>query len=136
MKFLDKNVNFGLLILRLSIGILMLLHGVFKLFHGVGFIEEIVKSAGLPAFFAYGVFIGEVIAPVCLIIGYKTRVAAVVFAINCIVAASLVHIQDLFSLNEQGGWMVELLGLYFFGAVVLVFTGGGKYAVSTKSIFD
>lgn len=136
MKALERNVDLGLLILRLSIGILMLLHGVSKLMHGAGFIEEIVVGAGLPSFIAYGVYLGEVVAPLFIIGGYATRLAAVVFAGNCIVAATLVHLSDLFTLNEQGGWAVELLGLYFFGAVALVFTGGGKYSISNKKLWD
>lgn len=136
MKILDKNTDLGLLIVRLSIGILLLLHGVFKIINGIGFIEGQVVESGLPAFFAYGVYFGEVIAPVFIILGFGTRLAAGVVAINCIVAALLVHAGDILSLNEQGGWMIELLGLYFFGALALVFAGGGKYALSSKYLWD
>ena len=136
MKYLEKNIDLGLLILRLSVGGLMLLHGIAKLQHGAGFIEQVVVGAGLPSFIAYGVYVGEVIAPLLILLGYATRGAAVVFAGNCLVAALLVHSQDIFTLNEQGGWTVELLGLFFFGAAALVFTGGGKYALSKKYLWD
>ena len=136
MKFLEKNTDFGLLVLRLSVGVLMLLHGISKLMHGAGFIEQVVVDNGLPTFIAYGVYMGEVIAPLFIITGFATRVAAVIFAGNCIVATLLVHTAVVFTLNEQGGWMVELLGLYFFGALTLVFTGGGKYALSNKYLWD
>ena len=136
MKYLEKNIDFGLLVMRLSIGVLMLLHGIFKLTHGVGFIEQVVLQNGLPSFMSYGVYVGEVITPILIIIGYGTRGAALIYAFNCFVAAMLVHIPMLFTLNEQGGWAVELLGLYFFGALALVFTGGGKYALSSKHIWD
>lgn len=136
MKYLEKNIDLGLLILRISIGGLMLLHGIAKLQHGAGFIEQVVVGAGLPSFIAYGVYLGEVIAPLFILFGYGTRAASVIFAGNCLVAALLVHSQDIFTLNEQGGWTVELLGLFFFGAVVLIFTGGGKYAISNKHIWD
>lgn len=136
MKYLEKNIDLGLLILRISIGGLMLLHGIAKLQHGAGFIEQVVVDAGLPSFIAYGVYIGEVIAPLFILFGYGTRAASVVFAGNCLVAALLVHSQDIFALNEQGGWSVELLGLFFLGAVALIFTGGGKYSISNKHIWD
>jgi len=136
MKALDRNTNLGILILRLSIGILMILHGISKLIHGAGFIEDVVVSAGLPTFIAYGVYIGEVIAPLFIILGYGTRVAALIYAFNMIVAVSLVHASGIFSLNETGGWVLELQGLYFFGALALVFTGGGKYALSNKHLWD
>lgn len=136
MKYLEKNIDLGLLILRISIAGLMLLHGISKLLHGAGFIEQVVVGAGLPSFIAYGVYLGEVIAPLFILFGYGTRVASIIFAGNCLVAALLVHSQDIFSLNEQGGWSVELLGLFFFGAIALIFTGGGKYAVSNRHIWD
>lgn len=136
MKYLEKNIDLGLLILRISIGGLMLLHGIAKLQHGAGFIEQVVVGAGLPSFIAYGVYVGEVIAPLFILLGYGTRAASVVFAGNCLVAALLVHSQDIFTLNEQGGWSVELLGLFFLGAIALIFTGGGKYAISNKRIWD
>ncbi|MGE0559869.1 MAG: DoxX family membrane protein, partial [Burkholderiales bacterium] len=54
--------DIGKLVLRLTLGILMLLHGIAKLRFGVRGSEGMVVSHGLPAFFAYGVFDGEVIA--------------------------------------------------------------------------
>lgn len=136
MKYLEKNVDLGLFIIRLSIGGLMLLHGISKLMHGIGFIEQVVINAGLPSFVAYGVYVGEVIVPLLLIAGLATRASALIFAVNCLFATLLVHSQDVFTLNEQGGWTLELLGLFFFGAIALIFTGGGKYSVSNKYLWD
>ena len=136
MKTLDRNTDLGILILRLSLGVLMILHGISKLMYGPGFIESIVTSAGLPSFIAYGVYVGEVIAPIFIILGYGTRIAAAIFAFNMIVAVSLVHGADIFTLSETGGWTLELQGLYFFGALALMFTGGGKYALSNKHLWD
>ena len=131
-----KNIDIGLLILRLTIGVLMLLHGVSKLIHGIGFIEGMFAEMGLPAFFAYGVLVGEIVAPALLIIGYRTRLAAIVFAFNMLVAVAMVHINTLFTLSPQGGWAVELPAMFMLVAVVLIITGGGKYAVSNKNRWD
>ena len=133
---IQRNTDLGVLILRLSVGIMMLLHGVSKLIHGIGPIEAQVIAAGVPAFVAYGVYVGEVVAPLMLIGGVGTRVGGLILAFNCLVAALMVHSADIFSLNATGGWGVELLGLYAFGALALVFTGGGKYALSRKYIWD
>lgn len=135
-KILQRNNDFGLLILRLSVGGLMLLHGIFKLMNGVGGIEQMVAGAGLPTFITYGVYIGEVVAPVFIILGLGTRVAAAIMAFNCLVAGLMAHAGDIFTLNEGGGWTLEVLGLYMLGAAALMFTGGGKYAVSSKHIWD
>lgn len=136
MKILDKNVDLGLLILRLSIGIMMLLHGISKLTHGVGFIEQTVVDAGLPGFVAYGVYVGEIIMPLLIIFGYATRIASAIFAFNMIIAVWLAHSADLFTMTAVGGWALELQGLYFFAALALMFAGGGKYALSSKHLWD
>lgn len=136
MKLLERNTDIGLLILRLSIGILMLLHGIGKLMHGAGGIEDMLATTGLPTFIAYGVYVGEVIAPLFIIFGFGTRIAAAIFAFNMIVAVAMAHGGDIFSMNAAGGWMLELQGLYFFGALALVFTGAGKYALSSKKLWD
>lgn len=136
MKVLEKNIDLGLLILRLSIGILMLLHGVPKLLGGVDGIGQMLGASGLPSFIAYGVYIGEVLAPLLIILGLGTRVAAAVYAFNMAVAVAMAHAGDVFSLTESGGWAIELQGLYFFGALALVFTGAGKYALSSSKLWD
>ncbi len=127
-----KNNDLGLLILRLSIGILMIFHGISKMIYGIDFIEGLMASKGLPGFFAYGVYVGEVLVPLAIIFGVKTRIAAIIFAFNMLVAIASVHLGDLFSISEMGGWKPELPGLYLFGAVALIFTGGGKYVVCKK----
>lgn len=132
---MNKNTDLGLLILRIAIGALMLLHGIAKL-KGVSFIEGMLESKGLPAFLAYGVYITEIVAPLLIVIGFRTRLAAAVFAFGALFALFLVHSGDIFTLNQHGGWGVELLGLYLFGAVALFFTGGGKISVSSSNKWD
>lgn len=136
MKYLDKNVDLGLLILRLALGVLLLLHGISKLMNGVGGVEHMLAEAGLPTFIAYGVYVGEVIIPLFLIAGVATRIAALIYAFNMLVAILLAHSGDILSLSETGGWAIELPALFFFGAVALIFTGGGKYALSNKYLWD
>lgn len=52
--------DIGKLILRLALGLMMLFHGYAKITHGVGFIESKFMAMGIPAFFAYTVYIGEI----------------------------------------------------------------------------
>ncbi|EPH13797.1 DoxX family protein [Myroides odoratimimus] len=133
---MNKNQDIGLLITRISIGFPMLLYGIGKLFNGISFIQGILVDKGLPAFFGYGVYVGEVIAPLLILAGYRMRLASLVFAINCITAMLLVQSADVFSLNDNGGWKVELLGIYALVAVGLFFTGGGKLALSSEHKWD
>jgi putative oxidoreductase len=98
----------------------------------VGFISGMLSSAGLPGALAYLAYIGEVVAPVLLIIGLYTRPAAWIVAINMLVAFWLVHAKDLFVLGKQGGWALELQGMFLFAAIALAFMGGGRFALSSK----
>lgn len=122
-----ENADLGKLILRLTLGGLMLFHGIAKLLHGVGFIEGELTSHGLPAFLAYGVFIGELVAPLMIILGYQTRIGAMLIAFNMIVAIILVHTHELLSLGGNGGLALELQFFFLFNAVALVFLGPGRY---------
>lgn len=131
-----KNNNLGLLFIRLSVGILMLFHGIAKLGHGVSFISGMLESKGLPGFIAYGVFIGEIIAPLAITLGYRTRLAALILITNMLVIIFMAHPGDIFAISETGGWKLELVGFYLFGSIALLFTGAGKYSISSKSKWD
>ena len=119
----------GKLVLRVSLGVLVLLHGIFKLQAGVGFIAGMLEKAGLPGVLAYGVFVGEILAPVLIIVGLFTRAGAAIIVLNMLVALGLVHMADLFALTKQGGWALELQGLYLFGAFSVMLLGAGRYSV-------
>jgi putative oxidoreductase len=117
------------LLLRLTLGALILLHGISKIRGGPGFILDIVDKAGLPVPFGYLVYVGEVLAPLLVIVGLWTRLAALVIAINMIVAVALVHMDQLFTLADTGGWALELQGLFLVAAVAVALLGAGRYSV-------
>lgn len=117
------------LILRAVLAAMLLFHGVSKIHGGIGFVADMVAKAGLPAVFGYGVYIGEVIAPLLLLAGLFTRGAALIVAVNMLVAVLLVHTGQFFSLNDTGGWALELQAMYFFTAVVIALLGAGQYSV-------
>ncbi len=131
-----KNKDTGLLLQRLSIGLLILLHGIANLSSNYSFIKSLLKDIGIPEFTAYFVFIGEIIAPMLIIIGWKARLASLVLVFNMFIAIIMVHSADIFALNQFGGWGIELQGLYLFGAIVIFLLGAGKYAISTTSKWD
>lgn len=126
------NDDFGKLILRLTLGILMLLHGVAKLKTGVGFLTPLVQGIGLPPWFAYGVFIGEIVAPLMVIVGLFTRTGAFLIFVNMIFAILLVHRPEIFTLGKQGGWALELQGMFLFTAFALIFMSPGRYALTRR----
>ncbi|PMR69255.1 DoxX family protein [Halomonas heilongjiangensis] len=124
------NDALGKLILRLSVAGLMLLHGVAKLLNpgSLTWIGDTLAGQGLPSFLAYGVLLGEVVAPLMALIGWQTRIAGLLMAANMVVAIFLAHMHQLTEFTSSGGWALELQGLYLFGAVALVFLGSGRMA--------
>jgi putative oxidoreductase len=125
-----NNNDLGKLLLRITCGGLLLFHGSHKVFNEIEHVKVIVKNNGLPEFFAYGNILGEFIAPLFLIAGYKTRLAAIVIAINMFLSVLLAHPDIAFSRNDYGGWMIELNVFYMMAAVAIVFLGAGKYSLS------
>lgn len=126
----------GLLIFRLTLGILMVMHGFHKVIYGVDGIKGMLAGYGIPEFLAYGVHFGETIAALLLIIGYRTRLAAVAFTGVMVVAFLMAHMDPLFALGKSGAWAHEGIALFLFGGLGLIFTGGGKYALSSKHKWD
>jgi putative oxidoreductase len=126
-----KSDSVGKLVLRLTVGILMLFHGVAKVLHPgtLDFIGGALTGAGLPEVLAYGVYLGEIIAPLMIILGYQARIGGLIIVINMIFAIVLMHSGDLFSLTEHGGWRLELQGFYLFGGLAIMFLGSGRMAV-------
>lgn len=133
---MKTNIDAGLLTWRLTLGILMILHGIHKLIYGIDFIEGLFTELGLPKFFAWGIYVGEIVAPLLLIIGFRTKIAALILAFTMATAVWMVHLEDIFLLAASGAWAIEAAALFLFGSVGLVFTGGGKYALSTKNKWD
>ncbi|MCK0110243.1 DoxX family protein [Flavobacteriaceae bacterium S0825] len=131
-----QKKDIGLLIQRISIGILILFHGIANLTSNYSFIKNLLNGMGIPEFVAYSVFIGEIIAPILIIIGFRVRMASLVLAFNMLTAILMAHSSDIFTLNQFGGWGIELQGLYLFGAIIIFLLGAGKYAVSTTSKWD
>ena len=119
----------GKLILRVMLGGMMLFHGIEKALHGIGFIKGLVHAQGVPDMLAYGVYVGEILAPIFLILGWKSRIWAGVIALNMFVAIYLTQMGAFMKLGGHGAWAVEVPMFYLLTALALVFLGSGKYAV-------
>jgi putative oxidoreductase len=121
----------GKLLLRLTIAGLLLFHGIDKAQTGVGWIAGPLTAVGLPAFLAYGAYVGEVVAPLFVIAGKFTRLAALVMAFHMSMAIFLVQREQMVSLKPQGGgWAIELEMLFLLGSLAIFLLGSGRFALS------
>ncbi|MEZ5543008.1 MAG: DoxX family protein [Pseudomonadota bacterium] len=128
---LNKSDAVGKLIVRLTVGILLLFHGLSKVTSqgSLEFITGRLTAMGLPDAVAYGVYAGEIVAPLLLIAGLFTRISGLIIVINMLFAIVLMHTGDLFSLGEHGGYRLELQMFYLFGGLAIAFLGSGRYAL-------
>lgn len=126
------QADLGKLVLRLTLGILVLLHGIAKLRGGVEGIEGMLVAHGLPGVLAYGAFVGEVLAPLAVIAGFYGRIGALLIVVNMLFAIGLAHMGQLGMLNDQGGWMLELQGMFLGTAVAVALIGPGRFGVNTR----
>ncbi len=129
MNASQGSQDLGKAVLRIALGVLILLHGISKLIHGPGFVAQMVAQAGLPEAVAYGVYVGELVAPVLLILGIWTRLGGLIIAVNMLFAFGLVHMKDLTAMADTGGWALELQGMYLAGALTVALLGAGRYSI-------
>ena len=130
MKTIEKNTDLGVLIFRILVAGLLIFHGMGNLLSGYAFIKSMMVQSGLPEFMSYGAFIGEIVAPILIIIGYRARLSALFVALTMLIAILTTHVGEIFTLNQFGGWAIELQAFYLFGAIAIFLTGSGKYALN------
>lgn len=123
------NDDLAKLILRVTCGGLLILHGSHSAIHGIQHIKDMVRNVGLPEFVAYGNLIGEMVAPLFMIVGYKARIAALIVAFNMLASILIAHRDIAFARNDFGGWMIEMNIFYMMTAVAVFFAGAGKYGL-------
>ena len=128
-----KNDDAGKLLLRFTIGFLMMLHGIAKItFEGsMSFIFAQFSEVGLPTFLGYGVFLGEIIAPLMIIAGFYSRLGGLLIVGNMFVAIVLVHMGELVSLGEHGGHPIEVQAFYLLGGLCVALLGSGRFALKS-----
>lgn len=120
-----NDQSWGLSILRIHLGIILLAHGwlkisVFTIAGTVGYFA----SLGLPSFFAYLVIFGEIIGGITLILGIQTRLTALL-CLPILIGATFVHLNNgwLFS-AEGGGW--EFPASLSIIVLTIIFMGSGN----------
>jgi putative oxidoreductase len=122
--------DIGKLLLRFTTAGLILFHGINKIIHGAPYIGAALSAHNLPAFVLYGVFIGEVAAPIFMILGVWTRLASLVVVFNMVVAVLLEAHRNALVIQRTGAWGLEAEAFFLLTALVIFLIGAGKYRLS------
>ncbi|MCZ7656389.1 MAG: DoxX family protein [Xanthobacteraceae bacterium] len=125
----NRTAPYAALVLRVSLGVLFLAHGLLlKVFtFTIPGTVSFFQSIGYPGVFAYLVILGEIGGGLALILGYRTRLMALLL-LPIMIGATLQHIGAgwLFSANG-GGW--EFPVFWTVMLVVQALIGDGAYAL-------
>jgi putative oxidoreductase len=119
--------DLGKLVVRLSTGGLLLLHGVHKLLNGIAPIKAMLAAHNAPEVLGYGVYLGEIVGPILVILGLFSRVGGALIAFSMIMAILLAGTDALLALNAQGGYALELESFYLLGAITVILMGAGRF---------
>lgn len=127
----SANENYGATLLRITLGSLLLSHGLLKLLvFSVAGTVAFFESLGLPPIAAHLTIFGEVAGGTALILGILPRLAALL-SLPILLGAWHAHSGNgwVFS-NAGGGW--EFPAFLVATAVVVAIQGGGKWSLGTK----
>ncbi|HBS06471.1 MAG TPA: hypothetical protein DEA96_15995 [Leptospiraceae bacterium] len=137
--FATKNRS-DVLLLRLSLGLVMLAHGAQKLtgwFGGFGFentMSYFTETLGMPWILGFSVIMIESLGSVFLVLGLLTRPVALGLLIIMLSAALIVHWPHGFFMNwfgNQEGEGIEFFILAAGMALALVRSGGGSFSIDS-----
>ena len=128
MRYLDRLQPLALLLMRLSLGIIMTVHGYHKVFGGLQHFAHMIGGMGLPSWLGYVSAFTELLGGLLIIVGFFTRPAAFAICINLGVAIWKVHLHNgLLGSPDRPGFEFPLAAATL--AFALIFFGAGPIAI-------
>jgi putative oxidoreductase len=134
VRYLDRLQPLALFVMRLTLGVIMVVHGYQKVFGGLHHHAQFVSSLGIPAWLGYVSSFTEFLGGLMVLAGFFTRFAAFAICIDLAVAIWKVHWHN--GLTGNGGFEFPLaaaalaFALIFFGAGPIsldhILRGGGS----------
>lgn len=126
-----QSDDLGKLVVRLMAGILILFHGAHKILNpdSLDFIRSLLTTISLPSSLAYGVYLGEVVGALMVILGVFSRIGGLLIVGNMLFALLLAHRVEIFTLTSTGGWALELQAFFLFSGLAIILLGSGRMAL-------
>jgi len=113
---------------RIFLSTLFLIEGINKIFNYEGTIQY-MESFSVPGYLAIPAIILEILFPLLLIIGYQTKIAALVMMIFTIVVAIIFHT----NFDDQMQFITFFKDIAIAGGFIIIFVNGaGKFSVDYK----
>ena len=113
---------------RIFLSALFLISGISKIFNYEGMIQY-MDSFNVPSYFALPAIALEILFPILLIVGYKTKISALIMAIFTIVVAVIFHT----NFDNQMQTIIFLKNIAIAGGFLIIFVNGpSKYSIDYK----
>ena len=113
---------------RIFISLIFLIAGVGKIFNYEGTIGY-MESFGVPGYLLIPAIIIEILFPLLVIIGYKTKLAAIILALFTLSLAIIFHTD----FSNQMQLMSFLKNFAIAGGFLIIFVrGAGKYSIDQR----
>jgi len=123
INYSNTAFNIGMLILRVTSGVLILVHGFDKLAHFADMKSKFINFMGMGSNVSLSLTIfAEFFCGMFLTVGLFTRIALIPLIINMSVALYLAHGMDVFGEGEKAA-------LFLAAFVTVLFCGPGKISV-------
>jgi putative oxidoreductase len=124
LRYLDRLQPIALLLMRLTLGAIMVAHGYHKVFGGLPHFAHAVGEMGIPSWLGYVSAFTEFLGGLLILAGFFTRPAAFALCIDLVVAIWKVHLHNgLTGSPDRPGYEFPLAAATL--AVALIFFGGG-----------
>ncbi len=123
----QKRRSFGLLVLRIGLGVIFVAHGIGKI-QSMGATAGYFETIGFGSFMAHLVAYVELVGGIALLLGVFTRLAAGILA--SVMAVVLLYVKMNAPITGMGGNELELA--LFVSSVALAFMGGGHFSLGMR----
>jgi len=127
-SFWEDN-DLGVLVMRVTLAILILFHGWYKVVNGIDMPMARMESWGIPGFLMYFAYISEVLAPLLIIAGLFCRLSTLAIFVTMLVVL-YIDIKTGIGFDIHGAPTNETQLFYLLVSAALFFTGPGRYCIA------